>query len=238
MSLSRSEQARINGAKSRGPITPEGKSIAAMNAFKHGRYSKPSPVLRTEDESAFRQLLADYQAHLAPQSPIELRLVHEIASADWQLARWRTIETAQIDRLYALRRPAHSDPDPFATLTAALEASVNESRLLPFIAVRIGRLLAERNSALRTLRTLRRSCPLPAAMPQAAADQAHASDNSVQTNHSEKQPQPTDSKPLTSPSTSLERTQIERRQLPLPHTPLSLSAPHPPKPHPHQQRPS
>jgi len=222
MSLSRSEQARINGARSRGPVTSEGKSIAAMNAFKHGRYSKPSPVLRTEDEPAFRQLLDEYQAHLAPQSPIELRLVHEIASADWQLARWRALETAQIDRIYALRRPAYPDADPYALLTAALEASVNESRFLDYIASRIGRLLAERNNALRTLRTLRRSCPLPATQPQPAASQADTANNSVPAHHSEKQPQPTDSKPIKPPLPHPERTQVERQQPPLSPTLLTL----------------
>ncbi len=202
------------------------------------RRPKPSPVLRIEDESGFLELQAAYESHLAPRSPIELRLVHELASVEWQLTRWRTIETAQIDRTYALRTPAAPGTDPFAILSAALEASVNESRFLHYIASRIGRLLAERNSALRTLRTLRRTCPLPAAQPQATVNQTQAANNSVSENHPEKRSYQTESKPLNKPSPRRERTRIKRQTPQRPLAPRTFSAPRQPQSHPHQPYPT
>lgn len=238
MPLSRSEQSRINGAKSRGPVTSQGKTISSMNALKHGRYSNPSPVLRIENESGFLEIQAAYESQFAPRSPIELRLVHELASVDWQLTRWRTIETAQIDRTYALRMPAASGIDPLAVLSAALEASVNESCFLPYIASRIGRLLAERSSALRTLRAVRRTCPQTAAQPQAIVNQAQTANNFVSGKHPEKQSHQTDSKPLNTPSPSRERTRIKRQSPQRPHTPLTVSAPHQPQTDPNPPSPT
>ena len=44
--FTRAEQARINGARSRGPKTPRGKGISCMNGFKHGQSMKnPIPIL-------------------------------------------------------------------------------------------------------------------------------------------------------------------------------------------------
>jgi len=166
---SRSEQARINAAKSTGPKTPEGKITASRNALKHGRYAKSASVISIEDDIAFCELLDAYNSQFAPQTAVEARLVNEIAHIDWQLTRWRAIEIAQINRTYDLRSPypySHSySPDQIQILTAALEASINESRFPTFIGTRIGRLLTERNSALRTLRTLRRTVPAPAPQP-------------------------------------------------------------------------
>ena len=89
---SKSESARINGAKSHGPTTEAGRRRSSQNALKHG-FSAQTIVLPTEDTSEFNQLLADYTNHLQPDGPIELDLVHQMVAAKWRLRRLSTIET-------------------------------------------------------------------------------------------------------------------------------------------------
>lgn len=149
--------------RSTGPKTPEGKARSSMNALKHGRYAKSASVISIEDDIAFRDLLAAYNDQFTPNTPVEARLVNEIAHIDWQLSRWRAIEIAHINRTYLLHDPSYTGQDfgldQLQLLTAALEASINESRFPNFIHSRIAHLLTERNNAFRTLRALRRSNP-------------------------------------------------------------------------------
>ncbi|MBM3729137.1 MAG: hypothetical protein FJW40_27400, partial [Acidobacteria bacterium] len=69
-----SDTARRNGALSRGPATPEGKKRSAMNAFKHGIFSK-SAVLSWESREDFDQLLHLLTGHYNPQTGAEALLI-------------------------------------------------------------------------------------------------------------------------------------------------------------------
>ena len=51
----KSETARINGARSRGPVTAEGKQIASQNAIRHGMLAQ-TVVLEGESDELFQQL--------------------------------------------------------------------------------------------------------------------------------------------------------------------------------------
>jgi hypothetical protein len=51
----KSETARRNGAKSRGPVTEDGKRASSRNSLKHGIHSTVV-VLPHEDEEAYDQL--------------------------------------------------------------------------------------------------------------------------------------------------------------------------------------
>ena len=93
MKLNRSEQARINGAKSHGPTTPEGKAISSRNAIKHGLTGGPGILLINENEDEFQTIRARWHNQLHPETGAENSLVDRIAAADWRLERIVAMET-------------------------------------------------------------------------------------------------------------------------------------------------
>ena len=95
----KSATSRANGAKSRGPVTPEGRSRSSRNALRHGLTAK-SPnlppanvVLTTESKEDFQILLDSYLLQFAPQPGVETELVYAMAVARWRLRRTAAIET-------------------------------------------------------------------------------------------------------------------------------------------------
>ena len=90
--LSRAEASRINGAKSRGPKTEDGRRAASLNALKHG-LSAQTIVLPNESEEEFEAELREYILHFEPASKPEMDLVRQLAAANWRLARYTAVET-------------------------------------------------------------------------------------------------------------------------------------------------
>jgi hypothetical protein len=96
ISEARRAAARANGAKSHGPVTPEGKAKSALNAVTHGLASS-AIVLTTESKEKYEALLASYLEKCDPDGPIENDLVEEIVAAKWQQRRVATMIAALID---------------------------------------------------------------------------------------------------------------------------------------------
>ena len=94
--LTKSESARVNGAKSRGPKTPEGRAACSMNALKHGLTGK-TLVLQNESSDEFIELLNGYFDYLRPQNQIETDLVADVVAARWRLRRIWRYQTAMLD---------------------------------------------------------------------------------------------------------------------------------------------
>jgi hypothetical protein len=57
--MTKSESARINGAKSRGPKTAAGLKRSSQNALKHGLTAQ-TLLLPSEDPDEFHELLVSY----------------------------------------------------------------------------------------------------------------------------------------------------------------------------------
>ena len=95
--LTRSQQARINGAKSKGPISIAGKSISSKNSLKHGFAAAINNVIAVENEADWEIHLKGYQASFLPQCYVEQTLVDQLASINWRQSRLVALETALID---------------------------------------------------------------------------------------------------------------------------------------------
>ena len=99
------EAARRNGARSRGPVTAEGKAKSSRNALKHGLAALHHFVLEDEAPSELEELTARLMAECGPGSEIEARLVKRMAIAFWKSERAERIEVALFDAAPKLRPP-------------------------------------------------------------------------------------------------------------------------------------
>jgi hypothetical protein len=77
---------RANGAKSKGPATPEGKLVSSRNSTRHGLFAE-NIVLEAEDTGRFIELAESLFEEHTPRTPTEKLLVENIAAARWR--QWR-----------------------------------------------------------------------------------------------------------------------------------------------------
>jgi hypothetical protein len=121
--------ARANGAKSRGPKTPEGKAVSSMNALRHG-LTAARPILPGESQESFEELLKDYMEEWEPEGPAEIDLVHRMVVSKWREQRAWTVETAALRSHMGAAQDDPTVPDPAACLTAAFTSYTGNSRFL------------------------------------------------------------------------------------------------------------
>jgi hypothetical protein len=117
------DSSRANGAHSRGPATPEGKTRSAK-----------SLLLSNEDAGAFESLIAGYEAHFDPQNPIQHDLVEEIAAARWRQRRIWNIQTAAVDHEMDRQEPAlkaeYAQIEECTRIALAVKHLTDHSKLL------------------------------------------------------------------------------------------------------------
>ena len=93
----RIQASRANGAKSKGPKTPEGKARSSQNGVCHGLLAN-SLVLEEESKDIFTALHAEFVDEFAPSSPFESTLVGLMVAARWRCLRIWGMETSALDR--------------------------------------------------------------------------------------------------------------------------------------------
>lgn len=103
----RAEIARRNGAKSKGPVTREGKANSAKNSLKHGLLAR-TVVLPNESQDRFVRLLRSLQKEFQPATVVERHLVDTMAVSRWRQLRTWGLEKSLIG--YQLRKNG-ADPD-------------------------------------------------------------------------------------------------------------------------------
>ena len=93
---SQQQASRANGAKSRGPITPEGKARSSKNSIIHGLLAK-TILIEGESANLFNTLQTEFTEEFAPATPFESTLVDMMVSARWRSLRIQGLETSGID---------------------------------------------------------------------------------------------------------------------------------------------
>jgi hypothetical protein len=168
----KSETSRINGAKSLGPKTPEGKEASSRNALKHGFTEAKTFILECESPDEYQEFLAEHMAIHQPATPAEKELVDQMAIARWRIRRFVAAETALLDSEMLRNRdavnqefgPTHSD----VHLAMAIRSLADDSRALSLMSryeSRHQRTHDKAYAALRELQKSRTSQP-PAAAPE------------------------------------------------------------------------
>jgi hypothetical protein len=144
LAAARAEASRRNGARSRGPKTPEGRARTSQNALKHGFRAQQHVVLPSEDAAAFEALEAALMEELAPEGALQCVLARRVVAAAWRLERAERLEAELFERHHF----------PGGNLGLALIRDGNGPRSFDTLLRYRGGTLAELWRALRTLKAL------------------------------------------------------------------------------------
>ena len=98
----RAEQARVNGAKSKGPITSAGKKESSKSAIRHGLTANEHTLLAMEDPAQYAEVYNAFIATYRPGDKTELRLVETLANLNWRMERFAMMENALLNMSCAL----------------------------------------------------------------------------------------------------------------------------------------
>jgi hypothetical protein len=167
----KSETARINGAKSRGPTSVEGREKSSRNAIQHGLTSDSVMVLDCENPDHFNELLNTFFDIYQPANLAEQDLVEEMVAARWRIRRMWTIEANLFNDEVRTQGSKTDSPKPGVHLSRAFRALADDSHALSLANRYEARLQRIYDRAYRTLRELQCSrqpqptLPIPIASP-------------------------------------------------------------------------
>ena len=100
-STKRAESARINGAKSQGPKTPEGLLKARTATFTHGLYATEETLKQSVSQEGFLKLRESFYKYWKPEDEYIATRVDELTFAHWELARLMLVRRSELAELHA-----------------------------------------------------------------------------------------------------------------------------------------
>ena len=80
------EASRLNGAKSHGPITPQGKENSSRNSLRHGLTAK-SMLVNSENREVFDKHAEAYYDKFEPSHHVDCNFVDEMIVCHWRQRR-------------------------------------------------------------------------------------------------------------------------------------------------------
>lgn len=179
----RIEASRANGARSRGPVTPEGKQRSSQNAVRHGLFAR-CVLLKNEDPKAFEALTREFAARFGNLTALESGMVEELVACQWRIRRAWAAETQLLDAAVAAQ-PEGPEIGRIAAAFAALAAGP-ELPLLHRYETRLHRMFQR---ALKNILLLR-EIPLPDDPPDDEPDPAPAAEPTPDADPAPQQNQP------------------------------------------------
>ncbi len=171
MSLTKSESARLNGAKSRGPKTPAGKAISSQNALKHGLFAY-AILLHGESEVEFEALAESYIRRFEPRDDLEFNVVRQLIAATWRIARCWTLQSQTMNM--EIDRDQEGGNTVAARAFQSLSASTPSLQLLHRYENTYDRIF---NQSIRTLAHIRKNFPASGSEPQAEQNEPNGPSN-------------------------------------------------------------
>ena len=151
-----SATSRLNGARSAGPVTADGKARSARNAVRHGLSGRTFFLLPDEDPEEFAAHEAEWLATWRPRDQAEREAALAAVRAMWREIRGDRLEAQVLTGLFAAGKIADA-----AEREAARAAAFRELAMLLRYQARIARELRAARAALDELRQRRLVAPRP-----------------------------------------------------------------------------
>jgi hypothetical protein len=129
-STARANTSRINGERSAGPVSSEGKTVAAMNGVQHGLASR-SVLLPSETTTDYEANVNAWVTTLQPSSPGEGEMVTRVADLNFRIRRLQRLEDKH---LTASLEAKLKDSGIFGMLGIAQNASLGMSAMIATVA--------------------------------------------------------------------------------------------------------